>query len=383
MPHTVKLYTTPKISPESFDMSVDWYVWFRFFNAKTNRWEQKRYKKGINEIKTLKERLQFAHQLQKSLQECLDEGWNPFIREEMPVKMYSLKETIEYIQKIKAATSRPKTIRTYKYIMGAFVAWLKEKNLTNANVKEFTSSLAMEYMDTLITRKSYSGRTYNDHLIILRTFFNAIVEREWISVNPFKAVKKKQTTIGRNLAYSEDEKEALRKVLYREDRWMYYLSQIMYYCFIRRTEMIRLKISDIDLINKTIVIRAEVSKNKCQESVVIPRGLEPILKEMRLEHYPEDYYLFGRHLFPSEKKYCNENHVSSRHNKFLPKLNIDSEKGLYSWKHTGACAAYYATNKDIYSLMRQLRHRDLNTTMIYLKSLGLIQNEAFRNSMVA
>lgn len=69
--------------------------------------------------------------------------------------------------------------------------------------------------------------------------------------------------------------------------------------------------------------------------------------------------------------------------KTINKLGIDTQKGLYSWKHSGVCYYYYLTNKDIYAVMRQLRHRDLSTTMIYLKSMGLIQNDAFRNAMVA
>jgi integrase len=77
------------------------------------------------------------------------------------------------------------------------------------------------------------------------------------------------------------------------------------------------------------------------------------------------------------------NHITTRHSKFTKQLQFDQQKGLYSWKHTGVCAAYYATGKDVYALMRQLRHKELTTTMIYLKSLGLIQNDAFRNSMIA
>lgn len=164
---------------------------------------------------------------------------------------------------------------------------------------------------------------------------------------------------------------------------MYYFTQIMYYCFIRRTELTRLKVGDFDLVNHTIIIRAEVSKNKTQESVVIPEGLEPVLKAMKLENYPSNFFVFGRHLYPSELQYINPDHISTRHNKFVRKLGIDSQKGLYSWKHTGVCQGYYSTGKDIYSLMRQLRHRDLNTTAIYLKSLGLIQNDVFRNAMIA
>lgn len=71
---------------------------------------------------------------------------------------------------------------------------------------------------------------------------------------------------------------------------------------------------------------------------------------------------------------------TTRHNTITKGLGIDTEKGLYSWKHSGACAAYQVLNGDMYSLMRQLRHSELTTTQIYLKSLGLVDNAAIRKA---
>lgn len=171
--------------------------------------------------------------------------------------------------------------------------------------------------------------------------------------------------------------------LHAKDRRMYYFTQIMYYCFIRRTEMVKLKVGDFDLVNKTITIRGKIGKIEKHESVVIPKGLEPVLQEMKLDDYPDEWYVFGQGLFSSDVPYYGINYITARHGKFARQLKIDKEKNLYSWKHTGVCAAYYATGKDIYAVMRQLRHTELNTTAIYLKSLGLIQNDVFRDAMTA
>lgn len=378
-------FTEPKITPHnptSADMAKDWFVWFRFYDPSTDKWVMKSYKKGINNYKSYRERLAEANALRQFLKEELQAGWNP-IRNEHAIKIYSLQQALDYVFNLKCRTIRPKTKETYRHIIKLFKEWLEKKGLLNLAIGAFTPSLAQQYMDQLIIEKNYSGRTHNDHLVILSTFFNSFMERDWIIKNPFRSVKKKQTTIGRNLAYTDIEKEKLKTILLAKDPWMYYFTQFLYFCFIRRTELTRLRVSDIDLANHTIIIRAEVSKNKTQESVVIPEGLEPILKVMKLEHFPSEFYVFGRHLYPSDLPYCNPDHISSRHNKFVKKLGIDSEKGLYSWKHTGVCQAYYSTGKDIYSLMRQLRHRELNTTSIYLKSLGLVQNDVFRKAMVA
>lgn len=376
-------FTEPKITPDkpnAADMGKDWFVWFRIYDPVAGRWVQKSYKKGINTFHTYRERLAEANALRAALLEELQAGWNPL--EPAPtLRPRTVISALDSLYELKAQNVRPKTRETYRHIAKLLKDWLTDQGAADMPLDSFTAVHAQQYLDQLVMTRGYAGRTHNDHLTILSTFFNAFVERSWTVQNPFKKVRKMQTTVGRNLAYSEAERLLLRDTLKREDQWMYYFTQIMYFCFIRRTELTRLRVADFDLQNHTIVIRAQASKNKTQESVVIPRGLEPVLREMGLRNYPPDHYVFGRHLFPSDRPYSNPDHISARHNKFVKRLGIDPEKGLYSWKHTGVVAAYHATGKDVYSVMRQLRHRSLETTMIYLKSMGLIQNDVFRQAM--
>lgn len=379
-------YTDPKISPEApkpSDTRVNWYVWFRFTDPVTGATKQLRYKKDINKYKDYKERLLHAKGLQISLLEKLKTGWHPLEKKLDVIHIDTIGTAIKHILNIKDQTLKVKTKQTYKHITKLFTEWLDKRGMLNYPVKLITPQVAQEYMDYLLLKRNYSGRTFNDHLIILRTFFNCFVERDWIIKNPFRSVKRKTATVGRNHAFSDKEKTDLEKHLRENDLRLYYLTQIMFHCFIRRTELSFLQVHHIDLVNNTIIIPGQNAKNNAQETVVIPIGLEPILKEMRLENYQPTDYIFGRRLLTGPCRYKNPNHISTRCNKIVKALGISGEKGLYSFKHTGVCHYYYATGKDVYSVMRQLRHRDLNTTMIYLKSLGLVQNDTFRNARVA
>ncbi len=76
----------------------------------------------------------------------------------------------------------------------------------------------------------------------------------------------------------------------------------------------------------------------------------------------------------------SERHLELKIAAGLPKFAVDG-KAFYSWKHTGV-VAYWKVVKDIYFMMRQLRHHDMKVTMIYLKSLGLMPNEAFRDATI-
>jgi integrase/recombinase XerD len=366
-------WTEPVLCHYNYSMDQSWFVYFNYTDHLTGCTVRKQFRGRINYIKSKEERIRQGNALRLWWKKYLETGYNPMVNDDskkLPIH-YSVSEAFNRILEIKLPSLRKRAKETYSFINRTFQAWLVSNHLQHVLLKEFSHQLASQYMDYLIMEKKYAGRTHNDHLLILKTFCNAMIEREWIDRSPFKKISKKPVTIGRNLAYTEKERELLKKYLYKNDREMYYFSQIMYYCFIRRSELAGLKIGDIDLVNHTITIPAEVSKNKSQESVIIPVGLEQILREMNLSQYSPDQYLFGRKLVRSYLQYKNPNHISTRHNKFVKKLEIDPEKGLYSWKHTGACIAYYATNKDVYAVMRQLRHRDLNTTMIYLKSLGI------------
>jgi integrase/recombinase XerD len=381
-----RLYTEPKISPDKpmpRDIAKQWYVWFRFFDANKNEWIQFRYKKGINRYTSFRERMKEANALRLILREELRRGWNPISVADQPIKIYSLNEGIDYVLKIKEATLRKKTKYAYRYITNLFIEWLRAKNMHQARMKSFIGADAQQYMDWLLIHKKYSGRTYNDHLIVLRTFFNCFIERDWIVKNPFRAVKRKTQTVGRNLAYTESERQRLTDHLKTNDIRMYYFTQFIYHCFIRRTELTCIQVKHVDLINLTIVIPGQDSKNNFQESVVIPKGLESIVKEMELGKYNPDDYIFGRHMNTGPVQYKNANWISTRHNDVVKALKINPEKGLYSHKHTGVCNYYYATGKDLYSIQRQCRHRDITTTMIYMKSLGLIDNSTFKNALVA
>jgi integrase/recombinase XerD len=381
-----KLYSDPKLcpaKPQSCDMSKHWYVWLRFYNVLTGKWVQLRFKKGINEFHNYRERLAEANALKQVIKEELDRGWNPISKDYKVIKIYSLQEGIDYVLKIKEATLRVKTKYAYRYITSSFVTWLQKQNIHFTQMNLFTASQAQQYMDWLLMHKKYSGRTYNDHLIVLRTFFNCFVDRDWCTKNPFRAVKRKTQTVGRNLAFSDKERIKLLEHLKKYDIRMYYFTQFIYHCFIRRTELTCIQVKHIDLVNQTIIIPGLDAKNNHQESVVIPKGLEPVIREMNLDKYNPDDFVFGWRMKTDARQFKSPNRISSRHNDVVKELGIDPQKGLYSHKHSGVCAYYYATGKDLYSIQRQCRHRDITTTMIYLKSLGLIHNEAFRNALVA
>lgn len=365
-----------------FDLKKNWFVYFDYTDQLTGQTIRKQFRGGINVHKKKEERFLQGNALKAYWKLQLKAGWNPFSRAgDLPMTKPLLPEAIDQILKLKDSSCSSKSMENYRYITKLFKEWLESNRLARIFVMQFDIYQAQAYMDYLTLTKGYGGRTFNDHLTVLSTFFNCMIDRNWIPKNPFRKTKKQEIQVGRNIAFTETERRILRDHLYEHDRHLYYFTQFIHYCFIRRSELTRLKIENIDFKNGMIIIPAHASKNKKQESVVIPSSFVPVLQEMQLEDLPGSLFLFGRRLQPGPVQYINCNHISTRHNDISRGLGIDGQKGLYSWRHSGVCLLYKLLQGDMYALMRQLRHTELSTTQIYLKSLGLVDNAAVRDAV--
>ena len=373
-------WSDPLICTYKNNTEKPWFIYFDVTDTLSGITKRSQFRGLINRTKDKKERLTSANALISYWKKQLKAGWNPW-DEDLPVTQPNVCEAFDLILQLKEASCSKRTLESYRYATKLLKDWLIKQRLDGMFINQLETHHARAFFDYLALKKNLGGRTYNDKITVLSTFANAMIEREWLQQSPFRKIKKVQMKVGRNIAFTEDEKQTLKAHLQQNDRPMYYFTQFIYYCFIRRSELTRLKIENIDWSNRTIVIPSHASKNKKQESVVIPESFWPVLLEMDLQNKPADWFIFGRKLQPCATQYKNYNHISTRHNTESKALCLSSEKGLYSWKHSGVCALYSALKGDVYALMRQLRHSDLNVTQIYLKSLGLLDNSAVRSAV--
>lgn len=386
-------FTKPKVYHFDYDLKKNWFVGFELTNLSSKEKIRKQFRGGINYYKTKPERLRAANALRDYWQKELENGqFNPFHQSESISHPKNLKESIERIIKLKSTSMKPKSIRNYKDITRWFLGFCKINKFDELPLNQLPKNLGRMYTDYLLTERELSGTSHNNQMGILKTLFNNMKAdgREWISFNPFTNIAALPRGIGNNIAYSETERKLLRDFLYRYDKRVYFCTQFTFHCFIRKTELTTIKVGDIDWENKTIKINAKSAKNRIQDSVTIPEGLMDILKEMDLKSYPPGNFIFGKSLETVAERCPRPDDISDRHLKIKrmiieqnnqTTLEISDGKTYYSWKHSGV-VAYWPVVKDIYFMMRQLRHHDLATTMVYLKSLGLMPNELFLNAKI-
>lgn len=203
---------------------------------------------------------------------------------------------------------------------------------------QFTHLQALEYVDYLKRERKYSSKTCNDTVGYLKTLFFILVERDIIKSNPFCKIKKSKEEKGKNVAFTPGEIDKVIKYMKIHNERFYYATQFVRYVFIRRTELMYLKVHHISIENQTITIPSEVSKTGKQDSITIPRSLEKVIKEMNLDKANPYDYLFGKSM-----ETCNR------------RIGRVAD---FSLEHTG-CIELYRIVRDPYVVCRQCRHSDI------------------------
>ena len=342
-------YTYPKLCSRSGDVTKQWYVYF--FWLENDQKKQIRVKRGLNLIKNKKEREQEGKILVQVVLNQLNDGWNP-ITDQMDKKLENktVSEWLDDILLLKKSYITDRSYRTYKDNIKFFKSWLKLKKLDDLFVHNFTNKHAQQFLDWILVDKGFCGKTHNGYLGNISGFFNEIEKRNKSVTNPFKGIKKLPEDVGSNTTYSVEEQNLLEKYFIENDKYFYFATRFVKYCFFRRTELSLLQVKHIMWYNKTIVVPSKSAKSRKQDSVTIGKTLEKI---KRLDDF------------------------SDKQRDINKMLGVKPECTFYSWKHTG-CVELYNITTDPYVVMRQCRHSEINITMRYLRSLGLGVNEQVR-----
>lgn len=383
-------WSEPELCTYDFDLSKAWFVYFDIRNELTGAVLRKQYRGGINTSWTKEERLQLGNALLTYWKRRLESGqYNPWAKgiAANPIELpETIGDALTKILALKEKALRPKSFRGYRNIHDMFAAWLARFNYQKLRLYQFTPAMAQAYLDFLLLEKGYSGKTHNNQHGILHAIFSAMMVkgRKWIDANPFGGIDMLPEDQGDNIPYTEKERADITAHLLEHDRRMYFAINFLFHCYIRKTELTTIRVGDIDWRNKTIKINSQAAKNRVQDSVTIPEAFMPILLEMGLDMAPKHFYIFGKRMETCESRMTRPDDISDRYLRLKKEMDYAAGDGktFYSWKHTGV-VAYYNLIKDPYPLMRQLRHSDLKTTMIYLRSLGLSPNLQYLSANIS
>ena len=364
-------YKLAKLNDGGGLLENQWFIYYYYEHPETFKFI--RFRKWISSrIKTATGRRRKAAEITSYYNNLLRRGWNPFSDQEKRLTL--LIEAIDFVLKIKSKTVGKRTRHSYNSIAGIFTNYLKTNNLGEISIEEMNKDIAQSFCDYILLERNYSPRTYNNHITSLKTIFNLLMKREYINFNPFNLIDKLREPEPEITAYSNKELDKIAKTLPNYNYQLYVISQLIFYCFVRPAELVRLQYKDIQWEHGMILLPGSKSKNKKSAVIILPDQLKKNLEKWNLD-YPSEYYLFAYGLNPGTKQIA-PTRIAEAWRNYADAHKI--KKNIYDFKHTGNGMAFDQgfNSRDI---QLQNRHSSLDETQKYLNKFRRVPSDKFKN----
>lgn len=270
------------------------------------------------------------------------------------------------------------TIKSYSNDLTNFLNFLNKLNVFNLN--EIDYFLLREYLVEL-HKKKYSARSVNRALSTLRSFFNFLQNEGYIKENPLFLINYQK--VGKRLPvylHSEEIEELLNvpnkntPLGFRN----FLIIEILYSTGIRVSELINIKIKDINFEDMVIKIFGKGSKERyALFGVVLKNAILKYLKYFRkelLQNKTNDYLLLNK----------NGNQLTDRGIRLIID-NIVKRSGIkknispHTIRHT--FATHMLNNgADLKIVQELLGHSNLSTTQIYTHVSNIYLKEIYEGT---
>lgn len=275
---------------------------------------------------------------------------------------------------------RPATIKSYREVFRQFRALVPEAQ----HVDDLTPTAVDAFFQRLMTRQRLVGtsdvrtgvkpstlRAYGSKL---HSFFDWLCARGHLTKNPVERgqLPRAEYTDQRALKREEVDRILSAIVQCAPNRFLRKRNLAMVAVFLfaglRRTELLSLKVHDLDLDRRTLTVRGETSKSKFTRCVPLAyeavAKVEDYLQERRLRGVKHADLWVGSRIDRPFTKHGLKHLVK----KLRERSGINFH--VHRFRHTYACMLG-RNNVSAVKIQKLLGHTDLRMTQTYLRSLGV------------
>ena len=249
------------------------------------------------------------------------------------------------------------TTNSYKKDLDFFIEFLKEEKVNIINVDY---KLLRKYL-TVLYEKNYSKKTIARHISTLKSFYKYLTKIKKIDVNPMLLIKtpKLDKKLPKFLNYDD-----LEKILSIPDTTTFLgkrdalILELLYSTGVRVSELIAIKISDINFYDHTIFILGK--GNKERYVMFGSKALDKIndyLNERK--NIQTDYLIVNRYGNP-----ITDRGIRKIMHMILKKASLSYKISPHTLRHTFA-THMLDSGADIEIVKELLGHESLSTTQIY------------------
>lgn len=366
--------------PAELKINKAWYIEYYVKSPSTDKLV--RFRNRVPQIKTKRARELYAKKMIEAINIKLYNGWSPWY--ENPNNNYKLiSDAFElYINKLKKEMSdgikRPDTLRAYTSFVSNVQRYIDEKQLAIKYLVEIDFRFVSGFLDYIYYEKNNSPATYNNYLAYFKAFLEWAKAKDYIKQNATDNIKNKPKIQKKREPLTQEVKACIKE-LKNTDFHFFVACMLTYFCLIRRTELTKLKVTDIRLIESRIILDGSITKNRKTDSVTIPDVFLPILTQ-HLQYAKNSDYLFSTDNFKPGRKQLTPKKISDTWAKYRNLYGFDSKFQFYSLKDTGIMDLLNSGVPSI-KVRDQARHYDIKQTESYT-TRNLIADDIIRRAKV-
>jgi len=270
-------------------INTKWYIMYRFYDPLQAKPKQVMLK-GMNSFKTLIERQEETKRLLSKEIELLKSGHNSFAKLTV--------ERVEPTNLINAfnlaftkLTVAPITQRDIKSAIGKFKGAIAQLGWNNLEVKDVSRKHFREILD----KSSNTDNRFNKHRSYLMILVSVLCEMEIIHSNTVRDIKKRKTTKYLREVLTDQERIIVNDYLKEKYPDFHRFLHIFYHSGARISEMMRLKVTDIDLPNQRFKIIIKKGANYHETWKIIKTIALPFWEE-QLDGAVANQFVFSKGL---------------------------------------------------------------------------------------
>jgi len=248
-----------------------------------------------------------------------------------------ISEAVEKYISISEKTLRKATMKDYKSCANLFSIHLAKMKVIY--LQDITVTNVFSYFDALRSKNSY---TYNTHVTNLRTMFNFFIQREMVRENFIKRIKPLVTEKKERIIIDAATRSKLKDHFAVPMPYFWNACMLQYYCFIRRTELARIKMQYFDWREGVIRLPGSAAKRREKpRTVIIPHEFYQMLIDQHYHELPGHFAFIGDNTDFKPQPFNPQSiervakRLSDVFRTHCNKLGLPKTIKFYSWKDSG------------------------------------------------
>lgn len=240
----------------------------------------------------------------------------------------------------------PKTEKAYLHHLNLFLDYISISKITNVD-----SKVLLTYFNQLKEVKNFSYSSMKQTLAAIRFLYLDALKKE-IDFDFFIKMKKPNSLP--NILTIEEARKVINSITNLKHRA---IIAAIYSCGLRISEVVNLKIQDVD--SSAMTIKVVNAKGKNDRFVMLSEKLLELLREYFKDYKPKKYLFEGQ-----DGGEYSARSIQQIFNKAVKSVNIRKKVTVHTLRHSFA-SHLLDNGTDIRFIQELLGHKHLSTTQIY------------------